>query len=68
MPGNFFDTNVLLYVASGDPAKADRAEALMRRCALSFAGRSHRLDPSTKPASVTRRMFSPEEESKKQAK
>jgi hypothetical protein len=25
MPGSFFDTNVLLYVASGDPAKADRA-------------------------------------------
>jgi predicted nucleic acid-binding protein len=29
MPGNFFDTNVLLYVASGDPAKADRAEELI---------------------------------------
>ena len=29
MPGNFFDTNVLLYVASGDPAKADRAEKLI---------------------------------------
>ena len=28
MPGNFFDTNVLLYIASGDPAKADRAEEL----------------------------------------
>ena len=28
MPGSFFDTNVLLYVASGDPAKADRAEKL----------------------------------------
>lgn len=27
MPGSFFDSNVLLYVASGDPAKADRAEA-----------------------------------------
>jgi predicted nucleic acid-binding protein len=26
MPGSFFDTNVLLYLASGDPAKADRAE------------------------------------------
>ncbi len=26
MPGSFFDTNVLLYVASGDAAKADRAE------------------------------------------
>jgi len=29
MPGSFFDTNVLLYVASGDPAKADRAEELV---------------------------------------
>ncbi len=29
MPGNFFDTNVLLYVASGDTAKAERAEALI---------------------------------------
>jgi predicted nucleic acid-binding protein len=29
MPGSFFDTNVLLYVASGDPAKADRAEQLI---------------------------------------
>ena len=29
MPGSFFDTHVLLYVASGDPAKADRAEELI---------------------------------------
>src|SRR5262245_61621760 len=29
MPGSFFDTNVLLYVASGDAAKADRAEKLI---------------------------------------
>jgi predicted nucleic acid-binding protein len=29
MPGSFFDTNVLLSVASGDPAKADRAEELI---------------------------------------
>jgi predicted nucleic acid-binding protein len=29
MPGSFFDTNVLLYVATGDPARADRAEALI---------------------------------------
>jgi predicted nucleic acid-binding protein len=28
MPGNFLDTDVLLYVASGDPAKTDRAEEL----------------------------------------
>ena len=27
MPGSFFDSNVLLYLASGDTAKADRAEA-----------------------------------------
>ena len=29
MPGSFFDSNVLLYVASGDSAKADRAERLI---------------------------------------
>jgi predicted nucleic acid-binding protein len=29
MPGSFFDTNVLLYVASGDPAKAERAANLI---------------------------------------
>jgi predicted nucleic acid-binding protein len=29
MPGSFFDTNVLIYVASGDAAKADRAERLI---------------------------------------
>jgi predicted nucleic acid-binding protein len=29
MPGSFFDTNVLLYVASGDSMKADRAEKLI---------------------------------------
>ena len=27
MPGSFFDTNVLVYLASADTAKADRAEA-----------------------------------------
>jgi predicted nucleic acid-binding protein len=27
MPGSFFDTNILVYLASGDAAKADRAEA-----------------------------------------
>ena len=30
MPGNFFDTNVLVYMASGRTAKADRAERLVR--------------------------------------
>jgi predicted nucleic acid-binding protein len=29
MPGSFFDTNVLVYLTSGDPAKADRAEAMI---------------------------------------
>ena len=27
MPASFFDSNVILYIASGDQAKADRAEA-----------------------------------------
>ena len=29
MPGSFFDTNVLLYLASAEPLKADRAEAIL---------------------------------------
>ena len=29
MPGSFFDTNVLVYLASSDPAKADQAEAIV---------------------------------------
>lgn len=29
MPGSFLDTNVLLYIASGDAVKADRAEAVI---------------------------------------
>jgi len=29
MPGSFFDTNVLIYIASSDPMKADRAEAIV---------------------------------------
>jgi len=29
MPGKFFDTNVLVCIASGDTAKADRAEAIL---------------------------------------
>ena len=29
MPGSFFNTNVLLYGMSGDPAKADRAEKVI---------------------------------------
>ncbi|GGF24542.1 ribonuclease VapC [Aliidongia dinghuensis] len=29
MPGSFFDTNVLVYLASADPVKADRAEQVI---------------------------------------
>nr|WP_250809864.1 PIN domain-containing protein [Neorhizobium tomejilense] len=29
MPGNFYDTNILLYIASGKGAKADAAEAAL---------------------------------------
>jgi predicted nucleic acid-binding protein len=29
MPGSFFDSNVLLYAASGDVAKAERSETLI---------------------------------------
>ena len=29
MPGSFFDTNVLIYLASADEKKADRAEGLV---------------------------------------
>jgi predicted nucleic acid-binding protein len=31
MPGNFFDTNVLVYLASGDSTKADQAEGAVAR-------------------------------------
>jgi predicted nucleic acid-binding protein len=31
MPGSFFDTNVLIYLASGDTARADRAEKLLAK-------------------------------------
>jgi predicted nucleic acid-binding protein len=31
MPASFFDSNVLLYLVSGDTAKADRAEAAVAR-------------------------------------
>ena len=31
MPGSFFDTNILLYVVSGDARKADRAMELIRQ-------------------------------------
>jgi len=29
MPDSFFDSNILIYLASADPAKADRAEKLV---------------------------------------
>jgi predicted nucleic acid-binding protein len=29
MPGSFFDTNVLIYIASSDSMKADQAEAIV---------------------------------------
>ena len=29
MPGSFFDTNIVLYLASGDARKADRAEQVL---------------------------------------
>jgi len=29
MPGKFFDTNILVYLASGDAEKADRAESIL---------------------------------------
>ena len=31
MPADFIDTNVLVYIASGDTSKADRAEAAIAR-------------------------------------
>ena len=30
MPGSFLDTNILIYLASDDATKADRAEAIVR--------------------------------------
>lgn len=36
MPGSFLDTNVLVYLASGDESKSGRVEALLAaRCTLS---------------------------------
>ena len=29
MPGSFFDTNVVIYIASSDPVKADKAESMV---------------------------------------
>lgn len=49
MPGSFFDTNVLLYIASGDAAKAERAEQLIA------AGGTVSIQVLNEIANVTRR-------------
>jgi predicted nucleic acid-binding protein len=49
MPANFFDTNVLLYIASGDTTKADQAEAAIA------AGGSISVQVLNELASVARR-------------
>jgi predicted nucleic acid-binding protein len=49
MPGSFLDSDVLLYVASGDPAKADRAEQLIG------AGGTISVQVLNEVANVTRR-------------
>jgi len=49
MSGDFFDTNVLLYLLSGDSEKADRAETLVR------AGGGISVQVLNEAASVMRR-------------
>jgi predicted nucleic acid-binding protein len=49
MPVSFFDTNVLIYLASGDAAKADRAEATLAK------GGSISVQVLNELANVTRR-------------
>ena len=49
MPGSFFDTNVLLYIASADAAKAERAEQLIA------AGGTVSIQVLNEIANVTRR-------------
>jgi predicted nucleic acid-binding protein len=49
MAGRFFDANVLIYVASAEPAKADRAETLIRE------GGVIRVQVLNETANVTRR-------------
>ena len=49
MPGSFFDTNVLLYVASSDTSKSDRAEKVVA------AGGSISVQVLNEIASVARR-------------
>lgn len=49
MPGSFFDTDVLLYVASNDAAKADQAEVVLA------AGGSISVQVLNELANVSRR-------------
>jgi predicted nucleic acid-binding protein len=49
MPGSFLDANVLLYIASSDDSKADRAEALIE------AGGTISVQVLNEVANVTRR-------------
>lgn len=49
MPASFFDSNVLVYIASADPAKADRAEKLVA------AGGAISVQVLNEVANVTRR-------------
>jgi predicted nucleic acid-binding protein len=49
MPASFFDTNVLVYLASGDATKADRAEATIA------AGGSISVQVLNEAANVARR-------------
>jgi predicted nucleic acid-binding protein len=49
MPGDFFDTSVLIYIASGDTGKADRAEAVVA------AGGAISVQVLNEVANVTRR-------------
>jgi predicted nucleic acid-binding protein len=52
MSGDFFDTNVLLYLLSEDTKKADRADSLVRR------GGGVSVQPLNEAANVMRRKLS----------
>jgi predicted nucleic acid-binding protein len=52
MPASFIDTNVLVYLASGDPAKADRAEQ------IAAAGGTISVQVLNELANVARRKMS----------
>ncbi len=51
MPASFLDTNVLIYLVSGDGRKADRVEALLR------AGASISVQILNEATNVVRRKF-----------